>query len=118
MTIQQAIEKAIEGGWDKDSCVNAMAPPSWNFSKAMLDPLFWHSLGKAMGWKNETCRKCWMTRDGKSKNFKDYCYCTDPDITPNTPPDFIPTWKFQWNRFIDKLANGGTAEQFFEELSI
>lgn len=49
MRIQQAIEKAIEGGWEG---VN----PKSHFA---LEPLFWQSLGKAMGWTDNEKVKIW-----------------------------------------------------------
>lgn len=49
MTIQEAIKKAIEGGWKESS--------SWFDGviikqKAFLDPIFWQALGKSLGWED------------------------------------------------------------------
>ena len=132
MTIQQAIEKAIEGGYMKAKDYFGYIPSvvkevhynkpeklhqghnffertsgSFHFGSAkkysfsisvneiFLDPLFWQSLGKAMGWENES--ECPLACCG------------------GICPIDIPMWQSQWHLFIDKLANGGTAEQFFNQ---
>ena len=106
MTIQQAIEKAIEGGFNDDAIfakplvlhrrfgveIAAKVTRAYIFSL----PLFWQSLGKAMRWENES--ECPLACCG------------------GICPIDIPMWQSQWHRFIDKLSNGVTAEQFFEEL--
>ena len=124
MTIQQAIEKAIEGGYMKAKDYFGYIPSvvkevhynkpeklhqghnffertsgSFHFGSAkkysfsisvneiFLDPLFWQSLGKAMGWRQDEDQ--WGDR---------------------------AEWVSQWHRFIDHLAEGGTAESLFEKL--
>lgn len=62
MTIEQAIVKAYEAGWRHKAWPNMkpktikedMAHALWygNGNGFLLDPLFWKSLGKAMGWGN------------------------------------------------------------------
>lgn len=92
MTIQQAIEKAIEGGYN----THGWRPGEYVANDAQcvtfLDPLFWQSLGKAMGWSE------WHT-DGSRKVWKEW-----------------HKWKNEWHRFIDHLAEGKDAESFFESL--
>ena len=99
MTIQQAIVKAYSEGW-RHKAYPKMKPKTIKEDTAqaiwysqgdgfLLDPLFWQSLGKAMGWTGKAFYEDGMT---------------------------LKTWKREWHRFIDKLADGGTAEQFFEEL--
>ena len=77
-----------ESGWEKED----LAYPLLN---SWLDPSFWRSLAKAMGWG-------------------------DPDEIPtgeiNNP--ICPAWLEKWHRFIDHLAEGKTAEEFFKELPI
>jgi hypothetical protein len=88
MKIQQAIEKAIAGGWmNKVTTEYGYSDTRWQIITS--DPLFWQSLGKAMGWTGKAFYEDGMT---------------------------LKTWKREWHRFIDKLSDGGTAEQFFEEL--
>jgi len=81
MTIEQAIQKALDGGWNGHQ--------SWikNPSAVFLDPLFWRSLGKAMGWCTEE-----VARYG------------------------LIGYVAYWHRFIDHLASGKDANSFFEEL--
>ena len=100
MTIQQVIEKAIEGGWQEGRSPKVVKTRSGflvqtkgeiigfetSIHSVFLDPLFWQSLGKAMGW--------W----GENANGK-------------------PQWVNKWHRFIDHLAEGKDAESFFESLS-
>lgn len=50
MTIEQAIEKAIEGGWDTEGDVKRVNHPTY----IVCDPAFWQSLGKAMGWDDKS----------------------------------------------------------------
>lgn len=87
--IQQIIEKAIEGGF--------YIPPTkegWkanvDFQFALLNPLFWQSLGKSLGWYF------------KKEEWESY------------PPMF--EWQWHWHSFIDHLAEGKDAESFFKEL--
>lgn len=56
--------------------------------KVVCDPLFWSSLGKAEGWDKEI-------NEGTG-HFQD--------------------WGWHWHRFIDHLANGGTVDDFFNNL--
>ena len=127
MTIQQAVEKAIEGGYMKAKDYFGYIPSvvkevhynkpeklhqghnffertsgSFHFGSAkkysfsisvnetFLEPLFWQSLGKAMGW-------------GSGKEFY------EDGLTQKT-------WVREWHRLIDHLAEGGAAESFFEGL--
>mgnify|MGYP000861035435 CR=1 FL=1 len=99
MTIQQAIEKAIEGGWDKTRALFGLNNASYSMEKVYLDPEFWQALGKSMGW--------WEQRDGN-----DCGGCETCDRTFNHSKDYI----LYWHRFIDHLADGGTIEEFFESL--
>ena len=45
MTIEQAKQKAIDGGFEIHNSV-----VGWNIPLPLFDPLFWQALGKAMGW--------------------------------------------------------------------
>lgn len=70
------------GKWD-------MLHGSWDLN-FFLDPTFWQSLGKALGWdKNKT-----FEQDGFT----------------------LISWKREWHSFIDTLASGQTPEKFFADL--
>lgn len=111
MTIQQFIEKAIEGGWMPqypprwwDNGI-AEIHASWSRVRAtfyrkdgsvgtkgwyiadrldiLLDPLAWKAVGKVEGW--------W-----------------------DNPPEYV--WRTNMHRMIDALAEGKTIEQFISTL--
>lgn len=102
MTVEQAIEKAIEGGlventqWKLKSANRywviwvdgAGADITIPLEKYLLDPLFWQSLGKALGWKIEN----------------------------SSHQPYGIGWIYYWHRFVDFLAEGKSAEDFFKEL--
>lgn len=125
MTIKEAIEKAIEGGWNLGGFINLDRFPNgfgdarvgighyvaisridakgnsgrWVelgiIEEIILDPLFWTALGKAMQWGAEV------------------------DAILGTKQRFHPpqiTWLFHWHRLIDHLAKGKDIESFFERL--
>ncbi len=115
--MEKAIEKAVEGGYevlpkraefrsveiDHDRWflnfydLEGMQSDHFTFTVGgtLLDPLFWQALGKAMRWQEKTDRLI-----GTEIGFSPPCL----------------TWAYQWHRFIDCLAEGKDAEQFFEEL--
>jgi len=64
---------------------------TYSLNDILLDPLFWRALGKAMGWTD------WIVEGGKRR--------ADPN-----------SWKANWHRFIDHLAEGKDPKDFFKEL--
>ena len=88
MTIEQVLQKAIEGGWNPPYRKEEYEGDSIPIN-TFLDPQFWQSLGKALGW---TARGQQLAMDSK------------------------PTWLLEWHRFIDHLAEGKTAEEYFKTL--
>ena len=97
MTIDEALKKADE---------NSMRI-FWNDSRDFLDPSFWQSLGKAMGWKpvHETCGSEMSLLHGDS-----HCVVCREDTSE------YQAWLYHWHRFIDHLAEGKSAESFFEKM--
>ena len=93
MTITETIQKAIEGGWENGIIWGTATKyvSKKNLSAAFLDPLFWQSLGKAMGWGG----------------------IGTADIPQS---HYTPGWIRYWHRLIDFLASGGTIEDFFKDL--
>ncbi len=102
--MKEAIQKAIEGGWKPEQIAlehwekimpNMHRLDQWRVcSYALLDPLFWQSLGKSLGWEDEkNCPVCWRKM-----------------VITGTG------WMCHWHRFIDHLASGKDAEEFFNNL--
>lgn len=132
MTIEQAIEKAIEGGMKEGERWKLISANRYwvgwfdgngdevtiSLNTYLLDPLFWQALGKALGW-GRICGAChggiqqivWEHRatDGKTER-----YACGHDTTGC--PDIQDEWRYHWHRFIDHLAEGGTIEDFFKDL--
>ena len=100
MTIQQAIKKAIEGGWNhKDEWF-----PEYESDSFLLLPSFWRALGKAMGWNREYIL-----------NWREYKKAINQFEPDNLKTD-ISEWLYHWHRLIDHLAEGKDIESFFETL--
>lgn len=96
MLVQEVIKKAVEGGFKgKSYAGDAMATQ-------LLDPDFWQSLGKAMGF-NESI----YCSNAEHINRKVLCdECVDKE----------DGWKNEWHALIDHLAEGKSIESFFKEL--
>jgi len=101
MNTQKAIEKAKEGGYE---------PEGIYVSSYFLDPLFWQSLGKALVW---------------AKYDRSVTYYSSHKILKNRKAKVSPikgevhtenSYLYHWHRFIDTLAEGGTAEDYFTNL--
>ncbi len=114
--MNEAIKRAIEGGWK----VCSEVPLSFRFkqfgadgfyafypteitdkgfyrlekSTILLDPLFWQALGKAEGWKLEWF-KCSPNCGNKIRNGD---------------------WEYQMHRFLDHIIQGGNIDDFFKTL--
>lgn len=120
MTIKEAIEKAIAGGWRnplwpnldftigkemKGTLPNELGVLAmWNTNRssfhislveAVLDPTFWQALGKSEGWNT-------LTETG------DYSYQQEPRLQE--------TWLYHMHHMIDHIADGGTINSFIETL--
>jgi len=118
MTIQEAINKAVEGDyhiygsdgmdtlyeganseysvWTRKDNESSFIVPT---EKTFLDPQFWQALGRALGW-NEACDLALICVHGEEE-----CQRYRGDY-----------WMFQWLRFIQALADGNTPEAFFAHL--
>lgn len=109
--MKEAIQKAIVGGWvwDKDMSTRLLEVSnvdisisarngSWiqmlPYEKLWCDPLFWQSLGKALGWD--------------TGEHLDWSY-------PNAPVN-MPMWEWKWHSFINHLIAGKDPEEFFANL--
>jgi hypothetical protein len=132
MTIEEAIKKAIEGGYKFPDLVE---PYRWESLYGLpaiypifLDPKFWQSLGKAMGWAKEICFICGSSeiRSGKEPSSPDnpgdyYENCKRCGAEWMSRDEFedgnaIAGWLYRWHKFVDHLAEGKTAEDYFKTL--
>jgi len=90
MTIQEALTKAREGGYQhafkhrepglQAGVLGLHAFSTIQVDDFFLDPEFWRALGRTLGWQDER------------------------------------VWRGQWQRFIDHLAQGNTPASFFARL--
>lgn len=97
--IEPIIKKAVEGGWKNGEITKGGLAFSYVTEGAMLlDPQFWQSLGKAMGWKH--CR------------LHAFQCIERPDYFPNCKV----SWTDYWHKFIDHLTEGKSIESYFEKL--
>lgn len=94
-----------------------------------LDPLFWESLGKAMGWggiglnedtgKQEwidalRCPRCEEWLMGEEQLCSNECDWDGSEI--DAAHGNLYEWRYQWHRFVDHLADGKSGEDFFSKL--
>lgn len=109
--IQKAIQLAVQGGYLKNS-TEIYKGQVYTFGekivneKVFLDPLFWSSLGKSLSWGDENGiddRTFWI-------GTIDY-----PEISDEGQA-FREIWRFKMHQFIDHLAEGKLADDFFKVL--
>ena len=96
MLIQEAIEKAIEGGYTRYQ----LNDPSWPLPEQyFLDTSFWEALGRTLGWEGD---------------------CEDIDDMQGLgdAPQKVrqPMWLSYWHRFTHHLVTGKPPESFFATL--
>jgi len=97
MKLEEIINKAIEGGYEPQYRIELIKrtkrlPPK---EKIFIDPSFWKCLGKAMGWVEDDMPLEYHQESGYH---------------------WAKGWNGMWHKFIDHLAEGGIAEEFFKEL--
>lgn len=130
MTIFQAVEKSIEGGYSREVFVGkspeekARIIGDMVLPEVLLDHRFWQSLGKAMGWGITRCghdagMTGMMSDINTARGDERYWgVCNKCESTTRRTSDYSyeDDWKKMWHRFIDHLAEGKDAESFFESL--
>jgi hypothetical protein len=93
MLIQEAIEKAIEGGYTRYQ----RNDPSWPLPEQyFLDTSFWEALGRTLGWEGES-EDIHVLGDESQKVRQ-------------------PMWLSYWHQFTHHLVTGKTPESFFATL--
>ena len=117
MTIQQFIEKAIEGGWNTGRKIQI--EDSYGVShdlvcQILLDPLAWAAVGKAIGKTNihggliTMCRNCSVESGANSLGACDYC-------GGHEWGNFQRWDRYSMNRLIDYLCDGLSLEEAFDK---
>lgn len=110
MTIEEAIKKAIEGGYVIFRELEDGVKHSLHRNDMFLDPLFWSSLGKAMGWEGR-CPEC-LNKIQKNRKTCSTKYCQKGDDS-----DYQSVWLYHWHKFIDSLAEGKIVDEYFKNLN-
>jgi hypothetical protein len=119
MTVQEALNKATEGGYhiygsdgmdtDYEGATNDYS--AWTrkdnessfivpVEETFLDPRFWQALGRTLGW-SERCDLAITCVHGEKECQRCRGYY----------------WMYQWHCFIQAIADGNTPEAFFAHLT-
>src|SRR6266496_3316858 len=94
MIIQEAIHKAIEGGYPTERLEDPSVPVQAQY---FLETTFWEALIRALGMEGD---------------------CEYIQLSSNEPRKMRqPIWLYYWHRFHHHLATGKTPESFFETFS-
>ena len=124
--MKEAIQKAIEGGWDKKRMLGSWGDVDVDIHEwAWLDPSFWQALGKAMGWDNHNQITMSLPEEGQERRKE----IIRLEETVGVLVKFVGTgkvivspytkglyWKDVWHLFIDHLAEGKDPDSFFQTL--
>lgn len=99
MTIQQFIEKAVEGGWKPSNPHLAKVDAAWiaahysmGNAEMFLDPEAWKAVGKVEGWETSGWKRTAMAEL------------------------FEFAWLYNMHRMLDVLAEGRSVKQYLETL--
>jgi hypothetical protein len=93
MTIQEAINKAIEGGYPPERIADLSVPVQ---AQCFLETTFWEALVRALGIEGDF-EYIQLSRDAPRKIRQ-------------------PMWLYYWHRFTSHLVAGNTPESFFATL--
>ena len=128
MIPKKAIERAIEGGWQPSAhrsrtlyntatrWLQEAITVSASISEAeiALDPSFWQSLGKALGWSEE--------------DFEGFIHKDDDMLCPCNPEKLVQSgamivlhrgpvrWRTEAHNFFGIILTGGDTEKFWSDL--
>lgn len=147
MTIQQAIQKAIEGGYVMPEHTlplgNDSKPDVERYKKApgktpteleifalhvgygegqramsvLLDPSFWQSLGKAMGWTpSRMVNRCPVHGESLYQSTDKFCRECGAKNREVLEWEESRIWLDKWKYMIDHLVEGKSIESYFETL--
>lgn len=120
MKITEAIERAVEGGYEPKYIRQYQiferpetGKQTYELTGIFLDPAFWQCLSKSLGWDDEDPA---MLVSGTWKKS----YSSEPDAE-DTLENYkenneAPMWLYHWHAMIDHLASGGSVEEWFGKL--
>jgi hypothetical protein len=91
MTIQEAINKALEGGYPTERIADLSVPVQ---AQCFLETTFWEALGRALGIEGDF-EFIHLSRGEPRKKRQ-------------------PMWLYYWHRFTSHLGAGKTPASFFE----
>lgn len=106
--MEKAIKLAIEGGYESflaKAIVKGDLAGAY-IDSILLDPLFWQSLGKSLGWGEKAC-----IDHGFSGYFDEY-----HNDCGSCMGKVYKGWVYIWHKFILHLAYGKDADSFFKDL--
>lgn len=124
-----AIEKAIEGGWNKPQFyVQDNQPEHLLWQVVVLDRTFWIALGKALGW-NGVWEMNFFKEDGSPSPryfFIGEEKITGTDIRSGEKREYViaqttsrvekEAWSFNARRFFDLLLQGKPTDEYWAGL--
>ena len=102
MKIQEAIQKAIEGGYKDDGFI--LDSGGMDYSHCFLDPEFWKCLGKSMGWIDKDYPNGEMRCESPKCDSR-YCEYAGYRNPLN-----------EWKNLIHYLYEGKSIEDYFNQL--
>lgn len=145
MTVEQIIEKAIEGEWkheavsfDKNGVIWNWATPEcggdYGIADIVLERSFWQALGKSMEWNGKHkwhpyTKGGWYDKQ-YGKEARRCMICTVDNfrksyVNPYTN-EFVSFGKecpkntaiYHWHQLIDHIDQSGSIESYFESLQL
>lgn len=115
--MQQAISKAIEGGYKRGSMIKLRGECNIGiYDHALLDPLFWQALENAMNWKEETVSYSIKSKQYTIVNSPNIVKRGAHTITRRRWKKNAKPWLSHQHDFIDHLASGKDADSYFQRL--
>ena len=113
MTVEKAIKKAVEAGFEDAVYLGNEKDGSFaDISDTLLNPSFWQFLGKALGWD-----KFGKDTIKSVRGLPKYIQPKTKSICSSKGQDNVLLWLYHWHDFIDYLAEGKTAKGFFKKLT-
>ena len=94
--VKKAIKASIKGGYEILGLYDSEHPCIEDTAMIFLDPLFW---------------QCFIGKD----KITEVSHGNWDEMNTMTYEN-VPTWRHHWHNFIDHLADGGTAESFFDTI--